>query len=326
MDKEEINQLKHTLNTAIQKLEKLLTSLKALGTRNTRLDVSDIMMLAQVHSITSSIKKLGNLNSALNNCLDECAEHLSRQSQFDFPETLPDDTIYALYLLAKRRADRSYYSIDPHSEITNAIGHIISASQWRKPEIITFKDGTRLLDRQIAVPKNLPDDAISTDNVAQFCIGMNLTGKHLSVTLLRHLIAKRCINILEYLIRHDTTLKKTITPAKLLLIFLAEKSSNDFILPIITAIEETFPGTIKSAEDESGNNALWFVTKRYGSHNGHPGGYFGSDMMTKVGQYLTSCGCDPDKPFKYYGFSWNTIMHVIPIIERHEQEETENLL
>ena len=325
MDKVEINQLKHTLNTAIQKLEKLLTSLKALGTRNTRLDVSDIMMLAQVHSITSSIKKLGNLNSALNNCLDECADHFSCPSQFDLPETLPDDTIYALYLLAKRRADRSYYSVDPHSEITNAIGHIISASRWRKPEIITFKDGTRLLNRQITVPKNLPDGAIATDNVAQFCIGMSLTGKHLSVTLLRHLIAKRCVNILEHVIRNNPTLKKTISPENLLFIILTEMPNTDYIIPIIAAIEETFPGTIKTAEDSYGNNSLWFAAKRYGSHSRHPGGYFGSDMMTKVGQYLTSYGCDPDKPFKD-GFSWNTIIRVITIIERHEQEETGRLL
>ena len=313
MDKEEINQLKHTLNTAIQKLEKLLTSLKALGTRNTRLDVSDIMMLAQVHSITSSIKKLGNLNSALNNNLDECVDHFSHEGQFVLPGPLPDDTIYALYLLARRRADRGFYSIDTHSEITNAIGHIIfSASQWRKPEIITFKDGTRLLDRQIAVPKNLPDDAISADNVAQFCIGMNLGGKRLPFTLFRHLIAKRCVNILEYIVRNEKKLCKTISPANLLLTTLIDWPSPVVTSPlqVLVAIEETYPGTIKSAEDAKGNNALWFVSYLA---NKCPA------IASEIGKYFASCGCDLDKPFKV-GFSWNTMARVMSIIERHEQQ------
>jgi len=47
MDKEEINQLNHTLNTAIPKLKQLHASLKVLSTGNTRVDVSDIMILAQ---------------------------------------------------------------------------------------------------------------------------------------------------------------------------------------------------------------------------------------------------------------------------------------
>ncbi len=46
---------------------------------------------------------------------------------------------------------------------------------------------------------------------------MNLAGKQLSFTLLRHLIANRSVKFLEHPVRNEKKLTKTISPANLLL-------------------------------------------------------------------------------------------------------------
>ena len=193
-----------------------------------------------------------SFSPTLNRDLDTCEGQISSAIKIDSSETLTDDAIYVLYSLAGRNP---YIRINSDSEIVAAIirlkswEHISPFSGRRNVAKIEFNDGTILLNRQCAIPKNLPAEAISTDNVAQFCIGMNLGGKTVSFSLLRHLIANRCVNILEYIIRNEKSLSKTIPPINLLLTALIEWPTPDAKSPlqVLVAIEETYPGTIKSA-------------------------------------------------------------------------------
>ena len=331
MDDKELTQLNRTVNTAIQKLGKVQSSLEALRALTTRTDASDLMKLTQIEKIVSSLSDFKSfsptLNHNLDDCLDDCESQISSTIQISSLEALTDDAIYALYYLAKNRG--TYIRANPNSEIMDAINHISALRRtseniashtflswklsWRRNRAkIEFKDGTMLLGHQLGVPKNLPEDAISADNVAQFCIGMNLAGKQLSFTLLRHLIAKRCAKILEHIVRKEKKLSKTISPANLLLTILIEWPSPNVKSPlqVFAAIEETYPGTIKSAEDANGNNALWFAVYLV---NNCP------DIASEIGNYFASCGCDLDKPFKA-GFSWNTMVRLMSIIKRHEQD------
>ena len=101
---------------------------------------------------------------------------------------------------------------------------------------------------------------------------------------------------------------------KLLLTVLHEMPSGG-VLQTIEAIEETFPGTIASAEDAFGCNALWFALRLF-VHRGN------ADAASAVGEYLVSHGCDPDKTFGDTGkrrFSWNTMARIVNAIERYEQ-------
>lgn len=309
MDKTELAQLNRTLTTAIQRLGKVLNSLAVLNTWDTCADVSDIMKLTQIETVNSSLAEFMSISSTLTDRLNAYERPISRTIRIGSSETLTDDTIYALYSLAKKRRD--YIYTNPDSEIVDAVNHIASWTWGCDREKIEFKDGTILLNRQLAVPKNLPDDAISADNVALFCIGMNLGGKQLSFTLLRHLIARRCVNILEYIVRNEKKLRKTISPGNLLLTTLIEWPSPDVKSPlqVLVAIEETYPGTIKSAEDAYGNNTLWFAAPLIRNQP--------NNLVSEIGKYFASCGCDLDKPFKA-GFSWNTMVHVMSIIEHHE--------
>lgn len=308
MDKTELSQLNRTLNTAIQKLLGLETSLEVSSTRNVRADISNIVMLSQIEPLISNLEKITSIQSSLTNRLYRL---YNRTLRIDSPEALDDEAIYALYTLTERG---SYISTYPRAEIIDAINCVSFSRRQPRRENIVFKDGTILLDHQLAVPKNLPEDAISADNVAQFCIGMNLAGKQLSFTLLRHLIANKCVKILEYIVRNEKKLSKDISPIKLLLTTLVEWPSPVVTSPlqVLAAIEETYPGTITSAEDAKGNNALWFAS--YLVNNW-------SDIALGIGNYFASCGCDLDKPFRA-GFSWNTMIRLMSIIKRHEQDET----
>jgi hypothetical protein len=80
------------------------------------------------------------------------------------------------------------------------------------------------------------------------------------------------------------------------------------VLPLIVAIEETFPGTIRTAENEFGGNALWFTLHLYVDH---------ADIASDVGQYLATHGCNPNEPFDDRCFSWNTMARVSSAIERY---------
>ena len=319
MGKTELSRLSHTVNTTIQKLGKLQSSLEALRALTTCTDVSDIKvltqietMLTQIETINSALGEFKLTKDVLANHLNACERQFSRIIQIGSSETLTNDAIYALYCFAKRN-EGAYIRTNPDTEIADAINYIssLTSREWKRGNI-ELKDGLILQDRQLAVPKNLPEDAISADNVAQFCIGMNLAGKRLSFTLLRHLIANQCVNILEYIVKNKKDLNKTISLNNLFLTVLIEWPSHGVKSPlqVFAAIEATYPGTIKSAKDANGNNALWFALPLF---------YDSPYIALKFGEYFAACGCDLAKSFSA-GFSWYTMFRLMSIIKRHEQD------
>ena len=159
--------------------------------------------------------------------------------------------------------------------------------------------------------------AISADDVAGFCLGMDINGKRLSPTLLRYLMQKRCENILAHLIKVNKKLPDVYPPEKLLLTVLYEMDRCP-LLPIIKAIEETFPGTIKSAEDASHRNALWY-TLRHHSQVRHAN-FCCALEIEDVEQYLLTKGCDPAK-VSNDRFSWQTMRRVINVVKHYEMNE-----
>ena len=214
-----------------------------------------------------------------------------------------------------------YYRVTPHlvlfpspwSDIVAAIAHLRDLRVFKRTTI-RFKDGSELLDRRLCIPRNVPLEAISADNVAGYSFGMTLNGKRLSFMLLRHLIQEGCKNILAHVVRTEKALGTVMSPDKLLLTVLHEMPSGG-VLQTIAVIEETFPGTIASAEDAFGRNGLWFALRLF-VHRGN------ADAAFAVGEYLVSHGCDPDKAFGdtgKRGFSWNTMARIVNAIERYEQ-------
>ena len=298
------------LNNLSHELDLVCDSVKDQCTDNVTATIGDLHVLNEFIALKSSLNRLSHSSRNINNGIDGYCRWLSRRQTIILPTELDDKTVYSLYLYIK--SEGITLNLEPISEITYAAQALCQSGQFRKT--IEFKDGTKLLDRQLIVPKKLPEEAISSDNVASFCLGMDISGKRLSPTLLRYLMQKRCVNILDHLIRINKKLPGVYPPENLLLTVLYEMDGCP-LLPIIKAIEETFPGTIKSAEDASCRNALWY-TLRHHSQVHHVNFCCALDIEN-VEQYLLSNGCDPAKP-STDRFSWQTMIRLMNIIERYE--------
>ena len=249
------------------------------------------------------------------------------------PDKLDDKTIYSLYLYTQRAAGVGInaQNLEPASEITYAIDALCDLTPplcherdiCTIPTSIEFKDGTKLLFHRFKLLFNRfnvsggLEDATSSDDVAGFCLGMDIRGKQLSRTLLRCLMRKRCVNILTHVIRTYKKLPSACPPEILLLIALYEMDGCP-LLPVIKAIEETFPGTIKSAEDASHRNALWYTLRHHIKVlNVHNVNFCCATDIEDVEQYLLSKGCDPTKA-STDRFSWQTMKRVINAIQHFE--------
>ena len=304
------NDLITTLNNLSHELDLTIRSITDRCTNNASVTIGDLHLLHDLAPLESSLTRLSQSGTQLKSTMDGYCRWLGRRRAIILPDELDDKTVYSLYLYIKNEG--TTLNLEPISEITYAAQALCQSGQFRKT--IEFKDGTKLLDRQLIAPKNLPEEAISSDNVASFCLEMDISGKRLSPTLLRYLMQKRCVNILDHLIRINKKLPGVYPPENLLLTVLYEMDGCP-LLPIIKAIEETFPGTIKSAEDASCRNALWYTLRHHSQV--HHVNFCRALDIEDVEQYLLSKGCDPAKASNDH-FSWQTMARLMRIIEHYE--------
>ena len=305
-----IKDLRAALVKLTNELELTVRSIAERCKAKTEVTVEDLLLLHDLAPLESPLTYISQLIAHLKHTTDGYCHWIARHREVLLPDELDDKTVYSLYLYIK--SEGVTLNLKPFSEITYAAQALCQS--WQSCKTIEFSDGTKLLNRQLIAPKNLPEEAISADNVAGFCLGMDINGKRLSPTLLRYLMQKRCVNILEHLIKVNKKLPDVYPPENLLFTVLYEMDRCP-LLPIIKAIEETFPGTIKSAEDASHRNALWY-TLRHHSQVRHVNFCCATDIED-VEQYLLSKGCDPAKPSSDW-FSWQTMKRVINVVKHYE--------
>ena len=315
-----IEELIASLDKLSNELEFTVRSIADRCKAKTEVTVEDLLLLHDLAPIESSLTCLSQFSAQLKCTIDGYCRWITRHRHILLPDELDDKTIYSLYLYTKSGGVRAQ-NLEPASEITYAIYALCHptpplCNERVKPWLSTpieFSDGTKLHFHQFKVPSGL-EDAVSSDDVANFCLGMDIRGRQLSRTLLRCLMQKRCVNILDYIIRTCKRLPIVCPPDILLLTVLYEMDGCP-LLPIIKVIEEMFPGTIKSAEDASHRNALWY-TLRHHSQIKHANFCCATDIED-VEQYLLSKGCDPAKP-SISGFSWQTMKRVINVVKHYE--------
>lgn len=305
------NDLITTLNNLSHELDLTIRSITDRCKGNASVTIGDLHLLHDLAPLESSLTRLSQSGTQLKSTMDGYCRWLGRRRAIILPDELDDKTVYSLYLYIKNEG--TTLNLEPISEITYAAQALCQSGQFRKT--IEFKDGTKLLDRQLIAPKNLPEEAISSDNVASFCLGMDISGKQLSQTVLRYLMKKDCVNILEHLIRTNKKIPDVYPPENLLLSVLYTMGWCP-LLPVIKAIEETFPGTIKSAEDASHRNALWYTLRHHRLWDNRNPCHCALDTEN-VEQYLLWKGCDPFKTSNDL-FSWQAMARLMRIIEHYE--------
>ncbi len=315
-----IKDLRAALDKLTNELELTVRSIAERCKANDEITVEDLLLLHDLAPIESSLTCLSQSSAQLKCTIDGYCQWITRHRKVLLPDELDNKTIYSLYLYTKSGGVRAQ-NLEHASEITYAIYALCYPApplcrEQVKPWLSTpieFSDGTKLHFHQFKVPSGL-EDAVSSDDVASFCLGMDIRGRQLSRTLLQCLLRNRCVNILTHVIRTCKRLPGVCPPDILLLTVLYELDGCP-LLPIIKVIEETFPGTIKSAEDASHRNALWY-TLRHHSQIKHANFCCATDIED-VEQYLLSKGCDPAKASEDR-FSWQTMKQVINVVKHFE--------
>ena len=126
-------------------------------------------------------------------------------------------------------------------------------------------------------------ESINSDNVAQFNITLTLCNRQLSKNLVLHLLLRGAINILKAnlsAIDRFLSLEKTV-------LFCASSVPEPVATHLLSAIEDTAPGSIKKASDIFSNNALWYLLYRNDLSKFRAGQPFSIEKL------LLDAGCDP---------------------------------
>ncbi len=307
------SQLTAALSRLTQEITPLVESLYANPPPNAPPDLSALRSLPTLYTANKALYDLHHQARLLDLGIKTWCRNLFPAPlgpELDGLDDMDDDTILSVYLYCKVfRAPRDTSRPSP-SQIMSAIGYadrygFPSAPGTGYHPALVFSDHTKISRHALAVPKNLPENAIRTDNVAEFRMGMALVGKQLSPTLVRHLIGQSASNILEHLVRNKSVVEAW-PPDKLLQLVLATMNGPG-IPTIVAAIEDTFPGTVATAKDADGHDAL-FHSLRF--HMPSPQNAFPPNALTDL---LVSRGANPGKVYRE-GFSYRAMSRLIRIV------------
>ena len=162
---------------AIRECERLAAQLAALLDDRSRRQLAVRILDIEAYQKLKRIRiPFENIGKRFRDCLEAYGQLLSGSPIIcDSPETMDDRSIYLVFSYMEgltrpafpRRSFPSSFS-SSCSGIVAAIAHLLDL-RWNSRRTIRFKDGSELLNRQLAVPRNVPVEAISADNVAGYC-------------------------------------------------------------------------------------------------------------------------------------------------------------
>ncbi len=123
-------------------------------------------------------------------------------------------------------------------------------------------------------------NAINKDSVSMFELELTLTGKRITIGLLRRILCEHAMNILLHLLTHRLKQVTAILSLQDLLIHICAYEPNRAkAIKVLDTLEELYPGISKST-DKLGNTPLWYCLYRSGRE--------------KLEEALIKYGCDPD--------------------------------
>ena len=144
------------------------------------------------------------------------------------------------------------------------------------PKGLVFLDDKRFIalsDKMI--------QALQLDSVSLFEMALTLSGKNISMGLLRAILRANAFNVLIHLLKHrPKTLTSILSPLDLLICLCASEFKNENEIKVLETLEELYPGISKSM-DKLGNTPLWYCLYHRNS----------SDFLV---QELIRYGCNPD--------------------------------
>ena len=123
-------------------------------------------------------------------------------------------------------------------------------------------------------------NAINKDSVSMFELELTLTGKRITIGLLRRVLIFNAMNILLHLLKHRLKqVTAILSPQDLLIHICAYERNGAAALKVLDTLEELFPGISKST-DKLGNTPLWYCLYKSGRE--------------ELEEALIKYGCNPD--------------------------------
>jgi len=140
-------------------------------------------------------------------------------------------------------------------------------------------------------------EAIRFDSVSLFEMELTLSGKKITVTMLRELFRRCAFNLIEHLLRKRRKSLEIVLSPQDLLIWLCSLRSNHSLekkLKLIDSLEELYPGICKCV-DKLGNTPLWYYLRAC---------IYSGELTNEIVQSLVRYGCDPDQQ-NHLGLSYH---------------------
>ena len=155
--------------------------------------------------------------------------------------------------------------------------------QLQKPgwETLRYAAGTRRSALQ-KMPEAMRQ-AMTHDAVEQFLIYKDISGKKMSYSLLMEIIERKAVKIFSKLLESGEIFKHAITLEELCFC-LAGGFEDGTSVPFLQAIENIYPGTVKSVHDRWGRNLLWYAVLNKKTAWFHP--------FCRLTEFLINAGCD----------------------------------
>ena len=166
------------------------------------------------------------------------------------------------------------------------------------PHGLFFLDGKRFF---IRMPEKMRQ-ALLLDSVSMFEMALILTGKNITIGLLREILCASAYNILIHLMKNcPKSLTDILSPHDLLICICAYPFTVPIekVINVLDVLEELNPG-ISKRTDKLGNNPLWYCL------------YYRSPEDSLV-QALIRYGCDPDQR-NHLNLSWRICADVQNLI------------
>ena len=123
-------------------------------------------------------------------------------------------------------------------------------------------------------------EALTRDSVSRFELELTLSGKKITIGLLRRILCEHALNILLHSLKHRLKqVTAILSPQDLLIHICAYEPDSAKAVKVLDTLEEICPGISKST-DKLGNTPLWYCLYRSGRE--------------ELEEALIKYGCDPD--------------------------------
>ena len=123
-------------------------------------------------------------------------------------------------------------------------------------------------------------EALTRDSVSRFELELTLSGKKITIGLLRRILCEHALNILLHSLKHRLKqVTAILSPQDLLIHICAYEPDSAKAVKALDTLEEICPGISKST-DKLGNTPLWYCLYRSGRE--------------ELEEALIKYGCDPD--------------------------------